>query len=223
MPIWRKLICWCCCSFALSPVAPWLHKNETAPKYWNETCPDRVSPFFGSFSHSQLCYLFPCSNLKTWETLIAICSCWLHHEGLGARWWVPCAHSEPGGPGNSWVFVGVLTVSAVILGGRCVLSMNERQQDQQQVGVFGWVQRAKSGRIKQEVGLKKNCRRMSWTNISTGLSKTELLFELQPTCTSGMQCLLLPWKSKKVSESVFFVRRGRLVASGNKPGQSASR
>lgn len=40
--------------------------------------------------------------------------------------------------------------------------------------------------------------------FSWGLSKTEPLFELQPTCTSGMQCLLLPWKSEKVSESFFF-------------------
>lgn len=30
-------------------------------------------------------------------------------------------------------------------------------------------------------------------------SKTELLFKLQPTSTSGMQCLRLPWKSEKVS------------------------
>lgn len=34
--------------------------------------------------------------------------------------------------------------------------------------------------------------------FSRGLCETEPLFELQPTCTPGMQCLLLPWKSEKV-------------------------
>lgn len=92
--------------------------------------------------------------------------------------------------------------------GRCVFSMNERHKEQQQVGsVFGVgaVRGTKHspGKMKQEVGLRKtNCRKMSRTHISTGPSMTELLFKLQPTCTSGMLCLLLPWKSKKVSECV---------------------
>lgn len=51
--------------------------------------------------------------------------------------------------------------------------------------------------------------------VRVHLSKTELLFKLQPTCTSGMQCLLLPWKREKVREVFLFFfqerERGQFV------------
>lgn len=135
---------------------------------------------------------------------------------------VPCVPEEPSGPRNSWGFVGEeegLHTLSRYPRCRCVrvyvcMSVGQKERYLYACVFLCHVQtdNTKANKVNEEErGKRRNCREMRElkTIFSCGLSKTEPLFKLQPTCTSGMQCLLLPWKIEKVSA---FLRGGSFCA-----------